>query len=188
MLREILVAQIKNILNSFKVILEVAEQNQTCKRKAVGCRLVSFEDEMMIDSKVVYNGPSFNNVCSNEKGNCGCSHAEPRAIMQHLKGFARTEMVLNEKVWMVCTYSPCTNCANIIVDSGIVQGVFRDILTEHDVRGEKILLDAGIKVITKQQLEDLLHDLDLEIIASDDLETVHKEILMALENAQIKRQ
>ncbi len=56
---------------------------------------------------------------------------------------------------MVCTYSPCTNCANIIIDSGIVKGIVWDILTEHDKRGAEFLRSA-MDVITKAELLHML--------------------------------
>ena len=50
-----------------------------------------------------------------------------------------------------CTYSPCTNCANIILDAGIVQAVFYDTLTKHDQRGVEFL-EAAMPVFTREDV------------------------------------
>ena len=52
---------------------------------------------------------------------------------------------------MLCTYSPCTNCANIILQSGIIEGVVYKILTEHDKRGDEFLRKS-IDVLTTKEL------------------------------------
>jgi len=52
---------------------------------------------------------------------------------------------------MFCTYSPCTNCANIILDSGVINGVIYDILTEHDTRG-LAFLQSQIPCVTREEL------------------------------------
>ena len=123
-----------------------AENNQTCLRKAVGCKVVLFERGNVLSMGIAHNGPSVvGAVCSNEVGNCGCSHAEPRVIQQ-LYRFSDTR-----KFWMLCTYSPCTNCANIIIDSGLIVGVIYEILTDHDKRGAKLLR----KVMPVLDLNDL---------------------------------
>jgi deoxycytidylate deaminase len=44
-----------------------------------------------------------------------------------------------DKFVVVGTYSPCSFCANVIVDAGIAHTVVYDILTEHDKRGVEIL-------------------------------------------------
>lgn len=144
------------LLTQLSEVSNFARENQKCLRKSVGCCTVRLEDDMFTTFSMTHNGPSKRDVsgaggCTNEVGNCGCGHTEPRAIMQTLK--SRIWRINEPKVIIVCTYSPCTNCANIIIDSGIVQGVVRDILTEHDVRGEEFLKQAGIKCITRSELE-----------------------------------
>ena len=140
------------LIMELKKIQDFALKNQTCKRKAVGCSIVrlSIGRRRLPTEKTLvmtHNGPSVpNNECINEVGNCGCSHAEPRAILESLKKDYGKHLV------MVCTYSPCTNCANIIIDSGIIDLVVYETLTLHDTRGTTFLLQSGIKVLTQHNL------------------------------------
>ena len=138
------------LLNEIRISKQLAEQKTECLRKGVGCSLVSLKIDRI---KVIvrdYNGPSRRgHKCTNVVGGCGCSHSEPRVLMKALKeghlGLYR------KKAIMVCTYSPCTNCANVIIDSGVVGGIVWSILTEHDKRGAEFLRDA-MDVLTTDQL------------------------------------
>ena len=130
----------KDLLNNlFEEIKEFAERNQTCLRKAVGCAAVSFQDDgspFVVTMK--HNGPSReDHECTNEVGNCGCSHAEPRVVQALLE-----ELDMTMPLVLICTYSPCTTCANIIIDSGLFSGCVYDMLTLHDTRGEEFLRQA----------------------------------------------
>jgi len=139
---------VTRILEDLKAITEKAEALTNCKRKGVGCRLINLSSDGMVSHYMAFNGPSLEKfVCTNEVGNCGCMHSEPKAIMEGLKkGFKEKEFI------MLCTYSPCTNCANIIINSGIVKGIIYTILTEHDKRGDA-LLRGSMDVITTWELE-----------------------------------
>jgi deoxycytidylate deaminase len=110
-----------------------------CKRKNVGCTIFSVNDYgQVIQVCFTHNGPSKKAECSNVVGGCGCSHAEPRAMLEcYRKGYL--PRTFSAKLVMVCLYSPCTNCANIINDAGIIDAVVYDILTQHDTRGRDIL-------------------------------------------------
>ena len=141
---------IKELNKIFDEILEFAERNQKCKRKAVGCAAVLLNNEVPLAISMKHNGPSREGYeCTNEVGNCGCSHSEPR-VVQSILNFYRED----DKLILVCTYSPCTNCANIIIDSNLFGGVIYDILTLHDLRGEKFLREA-MPVMTKEELNKL---------------------------------
>lgn len=112
-----------------------AVDEQICKRKAVGCAIVEYVDdgEFFITSAI--NGPSNSlNECTNEVGNCGCSHAEPRAIVKYLKHREKEGFVI-----LYTTYSPCVPCANLIMESGIIDAVVYDIFAEHWSRADKML-------------------------------------------------
>jgi deoxycytidylate deaminase len=126
---------VSTIIKQIKEITELAVLKTSCKRKGVGCQLIRLEKDAIIFQDSIFNGPSGEDFeCSNEVGNCGCMHSEPKAIMQSLKKYK------SDLKWiMLCSYSPCTNCANIIINSGIVEGVVYDILTLHDKRGEQFL-------------------------------------------------
>lgn len=134
-------AQAKAVMD---YITQQATLKQTCLRKAVGCGLVLLDTrtrEVMIAENSVNGVPSCrtNGVCSNETGRCGCLHAEIRLIVRLLreqKSYDRRFVRL-----LYCTYSPCTSCANAILEVGghLFDGVVYDIATEHDLRGLEFL-------------------------------------------------
>jgi len=141
---------IKELNKIFDEILEFAERNQVCLRKAVGCAAITIVEDVPLIISMDHNGPSREGqLCTNEVGNCGCSHSEPRVVRNILQKQADEIPLI-----LVCTYSPCTNCANIIIDSGLFNGVVYDILTVHDTRGEKFLREA-MPVISREELNTL---------------------------------
>ena len=138
----------KHIDEEFDGVMEYAMMDQTCRRKAVGCSLVTIFDGTSLQFLRAHNGPANEkHECTNEVGNCGCCHAEPRVV---IKGLRKLEFFSN--CILVCTYSPCTTCANIIIASGLVSLVVYDILTEHDKRGAK-LLSGTMPVFTRDELQ-----------------------------------
>jgi deoxycytidylate deaminase len=154
---------IQEINKMFQEQLDFAERNQKCLRKAVGCTAITVSniyDASKMNNpgltplviEMAHNGPSREDqVCSNVVGNCGCSHAEPRVVQAALEeGITSDTMPLI----LLCTYSPCTNCANIIIDSGLFVGCIYQILTVHDTRGEKFLREA-MHVMTVDELNTL---------------------------------
>jgi deoxycytidylate deaminase len=108
-----------------------------CRRKAVGIAALSSDAifhrnriEWGKHASLFFNG-SGQVHCTNERGNCGCVHAEVRAVL------AATRR--HEDILLLQNYSPCTNCANLIVESQVVLGVYWLIDTDHDMRGIDIL-------------------------------------------------
>jgi deoxycytidylate deaminase len=154
------------ILKSFESIKKEAEQNQICKRKAVGCAILEIDKkEQLITHFTAINGPSGkHNKCKNIKGACGCSHAEPRAIMKYLKKCKRNGH--RGKTILLTTFSSCVNCANIIIDSGVIDVVAYEILAEHwseEPNNAKAMLDGSLPHWTKKQIEE---DLNNELISN----------------------
>lgn len=135
------------LIQQIDFITRRATERTTCKRKGVGCQLITIRENEMRSWDSVYNGPSRPDFeCTDIVGNCGCMHSEPRAIIKAFQlGLADTKFI------MLCTYSPCTNCANIILQSGIIEGVVYKILTEHDKRGDEFLRKS-IDVLTTKEL------------------------------------
>jgi len=147
----------KVILKSFKDIKREARKHKTCKRKACGCVILEINlKESLIEHFVAINGPSGpKNKCSNIKGACGCSHSEPRAIMKYLK--KRNSRVKNAwiKTILLSTFSACVNCANIIVDSGVIDAVAYEFLAPHwavEPHNAKAMLDRSLFHWSKKQL------------------------------------
>lgn len=127
-----------------------AEREQQCRRKSVACFIAIRDPQTWKWDEFVRarNGPSaLGDACINVVGNCGCAHAEPRAILAAVNLLNRADDMA-----LVCEYSPCTSCANIIVDSIHepvelpIRDVYYRILTEHDKRGVEILKAAGLGV------------------------------------------
>lgn len=153
-------------------ITAYAEENQTCLRKAVGCGVVQvgewmtlikgrenepdYEDYFVtfpLIRGMTHNGPSsYGNPCSNEVGNCGCMHAEQKAIIDIYSKWSHLQSMRNI---LFCTYSPCSTCANMISYSKAFQAVVYKIDTAHDMRGINILRNGGIKVI---RLDEITND------------------------------
>lgn len=125
----------------FMQITEVVAKRSTCLRAQVGATIIR-------DNRVVSIGyagaPSrlkhcTENGCKMEDGHCiRTVHAEANAI-----AFAAKAGISTDGAEMYVTHSPCTNCAKLIINSGIRR------VTYKEYRGDGIeLLDhAGIEVI-----------------------------------------
>lgn len=132
-------------LNRDFIYLQMAQiwsQNSMATRAKVGSLVV--KDSLIIADG--YNGmPSgFKNSCEHEaNGDCQTNkevlHAESNALMKLVKfGGTGTDGSI-----MYCTYSPCIECAKLIVQAGIKQCHF--LYFYHNLSGLKLLFDAGIE-------------------------------------------
>lgn len=146
------------ILRSFKQIKTDAEKHQACKRKAVGCVIlnINLQDELITHYAAI-NGPSGKeNECSNVVGACGCSHAEPRAIMKYLKRSRRSKT--KGKTILLSTFSPCVPCANLVIDSGVIDVFAYEIWTphwnKHPYHADNIIRNSGMRYWSKQTFEE----------------------------------
>lgn len=125
---------------------------QGCKRKFVRSTILipHTNGVTRIFSKV--NGPAHESFeCSGEKGSCGCVHAEQRALKDLL---IYTGDHSHFQYIMLCTFSPCTQCTNAIVESKTITAVVCDKITEHDLRGWE-RLNSVIPVLTVRRLEEI---------------------------------
>lgn len=123
-----------------------ALNHTSCKRKDVACAVFNEQG----DANWFYNGPFDDDgeLCSNEVGNCGCTHAEFRAVK-----YCIGQNEYGERFKLLCNYSPCTSCANLIVVSECIDCVYYVTLTEHDKRGVRHLQNAGIEVVQLKRPE-----------------------------------
>lgn len=162
-----------SIARALETAQELAVTHQTCKRKAVGCAVVEIgyrpcqtakRSPPLLYVKPLFtkiNGPLPGHECSNVVGNCGCVHAEQRAVISLMLARSHNPCpgLLEPKTTvLVCQYSPCTSCANLIVACEEITDVVYAIPTEHDLRGIDILR-ANIKSaqqIAEMSSEDLL--------------------------------
>ena len=117
------------------------------KRKKVGCLIV--KDEQIISDG--YNGtPSgFNNECEHDSYKNGLPilitkpevlHAESNALMK----LARSTNS-SKGATIYCTYSPCFDCAKLIVQSGVKRFVYNE--TYRNTEGLDLLKKAGVKIV-----------------------------------------
>lgn len=111
----------------------------TCKRRSVGCIIVS--PGLTQVYSVGYNGPAMgehNDSCTGEEGVCGCVHAEANAMVK----LTTTSVGL----WLITTTCPCHHCAGLIVNhTGIGRVLYGDAYRSAD--GLNRLLKAGVITI-----------------------------------------
>jgi dCMP deaminase len=140
---------------SYLAKLEILENRSTCIRGHVGALII--RDKRVISEG--YNGAPPNMIDCYEAGECltdyrtlakmagyiaieGCArtiHAEANAI-----AFAARHGIATEGAEMWCTYSPCRECAKLIVSAGIVRFVY---VKEYRLGAIELLDDAGIEVV-----------------------------------------
>lgn len=138
-----MVIKARQILRELALAQSDAELQQVCRRKAVGCAVVELcgITGVFVPWTHAHNGPSRQgHECTNVVGNCGCSHSEPRAMLD-IKALSATAKG-KPKLVLLCEYAPCTNCANIVLDSGMICGLVYRRETQHDQRGLEYLRSA----------------------------------------------
>lgn len=121
-------------------ICKIISQRSTCGRGEVGCVIT-------VNNRIVssgYNGP-VTGTCKSHKCDltqrCKLSvHAEVNAIVAAAK-----HGVSLDKGCLICSYSPCINCANAIVQAGIRYVVYIEEYNSPDCElALDILKKAGI--------------------------------------------
>ena len=123
----------------------IAGENTKCLRKGVACSVLGPELQKLY---ITINGPVGHFKCRNVQGGCGCMHAEQKMmLLLALNGLLRKGPLV-----LLCTYSPCTTCANNIVTAGFQGVIIFKYLTEHDQDGISILQDSGLIVIPAHDL------------------------------------
>jgi len=147
----------KVILCSFKDIKREARKHKTCKRKACGCVIleVNLKDDLIQHFAAMNGASGAKNKCSGIKGACGCSHSEPRAIMRYLKQRKLRIKRSYIKTILLTTFSSCVNCANIIIDSDVIDFVAYEFLATHwatPPHDAKAMLDRSLIHCSKKQL------------------------------------
>lgn len=131
-------AEIGNFYVTFSKAFALHDGNCGCKRKAVVAAMTNPEDPSI--TSLGFNGPAAGHKCKGPEaiGSCGCLHAEPLV----LEKYASTKP--KSRGPMLCTHSPCYRCAEAIVESNLVSGVFYIDLTLHAPAGLRLLDDCGL--------------------------------------------
>ena len=113
-------------------------KRSTCRRAAVGCVIVSFDNSIVMS--LGYNGGAkgLNNDClSDEPGKCGHLHAEINALIKLNYRDAAPKRVYT-------TTSPCYGCSVALVNAGVKEVVFDTLY--RDSTGLGLLVQAGIAI------------------------------------------
>ena len=135
----------------FMDIAELVAKRSTCLRRAVGSVVV--KDKRILSTG--YNGAPtgikhcIETGCLREKLNvpsgerhelCRGIHAEQNAIIQ-----AAFHGVSIKGATLFCTNQPCSICAKMIINAGIIKLYYRDGYA--DSMAQEMFKDAGIEVI-----------------------------------------
>lgn len=139
------------ILSQFTTLEDAARALTSCDRKAVGCKLYRIQRQVLVDPSTFFVNQTITKAgtCNGESKNCGCMHAEQQAVL-YAKEDAR------KFTTMLCTSSPCVNCANLIAVSQTSIKKFFYGLSSSDKRGIAILEESGIVVASKKDILNLL--------------------------------
>lgn len=112
-----------------------------CRDKQVAC-LICSGDLKQVYSIGINGGPRGNKelecLCESDKTKYSCIHAEANALVKlHTRDAHKV---------MICTYSPCLQCASMIINEpcGFDAVLFVDM--HHDYSAVKLLLDNDIQV------------------------------------------
>lgn len=138
----------------FMRLAEVIRSRADCTRRRVGALIV--KDFRIISTG--YNGTPHNIKNCSEGGcerckkrdegkinwyeyeeSCICIHAEQNAIIQ--AAYLGTS---TKGSTMYSTTSPCSSCAKLIINAGIIRYVFKE--QHHDKEGVNLLRKAGIQI------------------------------------------
>lgn len=123
---------------TYLAIAEVISLRGTCQRAKVGC--VITQDNRIVSTG--YNGPLGSVECNdtncNLKEHCKHAvHAEANAI-----AFAAREGISLKGSTLYCLYSPCVDCARLIIQAGISKVVYREQYIPID--GYRLLISNGL--------------------------------------------
>ncbi|MCQ2379144.1 MAG: dCMP deaminase family protein [Victivallaceae bacterium] len=135
----------------FMDIAHVAASRSNCSRRQVAAVLV--RDRRIISTG--YNGTprGIRNCCEggcprcnsdvpsgHDLSACLCSHAEENASVQ-----AAYHGIMVKGATIYTTFSPCLQCAKMIVNAGIVEVVYHQHYSIDDV-STRLLLEAGVVI------------------------------------------
>lgn len=126
------VTRIKNFYDKELKLLnndsKLLGKNRTCKRpgNVVLCKIgvanfnKDFAEPFIFTTETIHSNQSLVDYhCSNREGNCGCIHAEVKALM-HLNRCLSSEESNYRKFTMLCTRKPCNSCAALICQSLVI--------------------------------------------------------------------
>lgn len=138
--------------------LKALEEKSTCLARKVGCIIIdnNFRLKAMEINQSLQNFPSCkeyfndNNIYDHDKhkefSSCYEIHAEMAALAYLLKVATSSNNLI-----MLCSYSPCRDCAKMVIASGIKNYIFIKPY-ESDLLGLNTLIDS--RLLTVYQVKD----------------------------------
>lgn len=130
------------------------EEAKLCKRKFVRSTLLSPNTNGITRIFSRVNRPIKDFFeCSGELESCGCMHSEPQVILDLVESIHHPVF----QYILLCSYSPCTQCTNIIIASNCINAIIYDKITKHDLRGEE-RLNQVMPVLTVRKVEEIAAD------------------------------
>lgn len=115
-------------------------KRSTCQRLQVGCVVTSTDYRKVLSMGYNANAAGLDNKCDrNEKGNCGCIHAEQNAIINC------DSPRYVDKIFFI-THFPCPMCMKFIINVGNVKKIY--YLDEYRNKdAQELAKQSGIEII-----------------------------------------
>jgi len=154
------------ILHTFDQMQIKADAKSQCIREHVGASILEIDlSDELIEHHSAVNGPTTKQECKREWNShtksiaCNCGHAESRVVIKYLKSFIGKPRYLppnNVRVVLISTHTLCINCANIVIDSGLIDVVAYDRPYNMFSGGtgfKKLEASLDIRLWTKEMIE-----------------------------------
>ena len=123
----------------FRQICETARGLSTCKRVSQSALIFTLDFSQIL--AFGYNGVAAgldNDGCKDEKGKCGCVHAELNACLK---------LASKQPCILMCTQSPCIVCARAILNCKQIKGIlYIDPYRDHE--GLNLLMESDRPVLS----------------------------------------
>ena len=128
------------------------EGKTKCKKKYVRCTLLSIHTGGVTRIFSQVSGPSHKLFkCTNQQKNCDCMHAEMKIINDAVATLEKPSVMQHI---LLCSYSPCTRCANAIIYSELINAVIYAKVYEYDTGGLS-MLEEILPTFTVEKLKEI---------------------------------
>lgn len=147
---DVLVKQV--VLHTFSQMQIKARTESQCPGGHVASSILEIDmfNELIAHHSAI-SGQSYDSK-SSSKYYCDCSHAESRVVMKYLKCFRKQRE--NIKTILITTVNPCIHCANIIIDSELIDIVVYDRVVSSLDGNRKINGAPNVRLWSKALIEE----------------------------------
>jgi dCMP deaminase len=133
----------------FMKIADVVASRSTCLRRHAGTVLVRDKRILSTGYNGVPKGLPHCDVtgCPREKCDSGTRHELCRAVHSEQNAIIQAALhgVSTEDATLYCTHQPCTLCAKMVINAGIIRVVYRE---EYPDNSSLAILDqAGVEIV-----------------------------------------